>query len=178
MLTGPKPKDPTAALLRAETELNTAKARAEAKQAERDAKLAAARARGKTTIRGRPPGPNHELKRAQEALEHATKAAAEAQPAQPTKANITDADSRIMKDRKGYLQGYNAQAIVNRHQLVIACTVTQDANDIEQYEPMLDQLKHNLQSAAIPDEQDELMLADAGYCSEANSTSPPKVPTG
>jgi transposase len=170
-LNGRKPKDPAAALLRAEADLKAAKARAEAKHAERQAKLADARSRGKTTISGRPPGPDHELKRAEEALEHATKAAAEADPAQAPKANITDPDSRIMKDRKGYLQGYNGQAIVNRHQLVLACAVTQDANDIEQYEPMLEELRHNLKSAGIAEEEIELMLADAGYCSEANLTA-------
>jgi len=29
-----------------------------------------------------------------------------------TKANVTDPDSRIMKTQKGWIQGYNAQAIV------------------------------------------------------------------
>ncbi|MGI8904342.1 MAG: transposase [Solirubrobacteraceae bacterium] len=112
--------------------------------------------------------PPYGLKR----VERARKAAAEAKPAKPPQANITDPDSRIMKTRNGYLQGYNAQAIVNLHQLVVACAVTQDANDIEQYEPMLEELEHNLASAGIPQKEPELMLADAGYCSEANLTAP------
>ncbi len=171
-LTGRKPKHPAAALLRAEADLKAAKTRAEAKQTERHAKLADARSRGKTTITGRPAGPDHELKRAEHALKRARKAAAEAEPAKSPQANITDPDSQIMKTRKGYLQGYNAQAIVNRHQLVVACAVTQDANDIEQYEPMLKELGHNLASAGIPQKEIELMLADAGYCSEQNLTAP------
>ena len=34
--------------------------------------------------------------------------------------NITDPDSRIMKTQKSWLQGYNAPAIVNKHQIVLA----------------------------------------------------------
>ncbi len=37
---------------------------------------------------------------------------AEETVADDAKANVTDPASRIMKDRKGYLQGYNAQAVV------------------------------------------------------------------
>ena len=37
-------------------------------------------------------------------------------PTEEAKANTTDPDSRIMKTRQGYVQGYNAQAVVNpRH---------------------------------------------------------------
>lgn len=41
-----------------------------------------------------------------------------------TKANVTDPGSRIMKTRSGYIQGYNAQAVVDRGQLIIAADVT------------------------------------------------------
>jgi hypothetical protein len=35
-------------------------------------------------------------------------------------ANVTDPDSRLVRTRKGSLQGYNAQAVVTEHQLVVA----------------------------------------------------------
>ncbi|MGH8301679.1 MAG: transposase [Steroidobacteraceae bacterium] len=170
-LTGRKPKNPAAALARAEAEYAAALTRAAAKQAERAAKTAQAKARGER-LAGRPPGPDRTLERAQATLEHARQHAAEAQPAKPSQANITDPDSRIMKSQKGWLQGYNAQAIVDLNQIVIACTVSQNTNDIELYQPMLEALKRTLNDAGIPPEQIELILADAGYCSEDNLTAP------
>ena len=63
--------------------------------------------------------------------------------AQPTRtpragrrANITDPDSRIMTTKDGWVQGYNAQAIVNPHQIVLACEVSQDPGDVQLYQPM------------------------------------------
>src|SRR5690606_41193655 len=55
------------------------------------------------------------------------------------KANVTDPDSRIMKTRQGFVQGYNAQAVVTEDQLIVAAAVTQDANDVGQLHPMLQQ---------------------------------------
>jgi transposase len=36
------------------------------------------------------------------------------------KVNTTDPDSKLLKARRGFVQGYNAQAVVNEHQIVIA----------------------------------------------------------
>ncbi len=85
--------------------------------------------------------------------------------------NITDPDSRIMSTKDGWVQGYNAQAIVNPHQIVLACEVSQDAGDVQLYEPMNDTLTQTLTAAGITAEV-ELELADAGYCSEHNLTCP------
>ena len=76
-----------------------------------------------------------------------------------------------MSTKDGWVQGYNAQAIVNQHQIVLACEVSQDANDIGLYEPMDSELTRTLNAAGIASEP-ELMLADAGYWSEANATCP------
>jgi hypothetical protein len=65
-------------------------------------------------------------------------------PDQETKANTTDPDSRIMKTRQGYLQGYNVQAVVSEDQVVLAVGVTQDANDMRQLKPMVDRLEQTL----------------------------------
>jgi hypothetical protein len=39
-------------------------------------------------------------------------------------ANPTDPDSGIMKTRRGWVQGYNAQAVVTPQQIILAAEVT------------------------------------------------------
>jgi transposase len=91
-------------------------------------------------------------------------------PVEEAKANTTDPDSRIMKARQGYVQGYNVQAIVSRDQIIVATGVTQEANDVQQLKPMLETLEHTLEAAGI-EERPRTALADAGYWSEANVTA-------
>ena len=76
-----------------------------------------------------------------------------------------------MKTKDGWVQGYNAQAIVNQHQIVLACEVSQNAGDVQLYQPMITTLQTTLAAAEIPGEI-ELTLADAGYWSDANATAP------
>jgi len=83
------------------------------------------------------------------------------------KVNVTDIDSRIMHTAKGYIQGYNAQAAVNQHGVVLAASITQDANDLQQCEPMIAALADNMKAANI-DKPVGTMLFDAGYLSENN----------
>ena len=52
--------------------------------------------------------------------------------------NVTDPDSRRMKGNRRYIQGYNAQAVVNEQQIVIAAEITTDAGDFSHLRPMLD----------------------------------------
>jgi transposase len=88
-------------------------------------------------------------------------------PAVEGKANTTDPDSRIMKTRQGYVQGYNVQAVVSQDQIIVATGVTQEANDVQQLRPMLETLESSLSAAGIED-RPRAGLADAGYWSEAN----------
>lgn len=88
-------------------------------------------------------------------------------PQAGAKANITDPESRIMKTRTGYVQGYNAQVLVTKDQLIVAADVTQQANDVQQLHPMLQQAREELSAAGV-EEGIGLALADAGYWSEAN----------
>jgi transposase len=167
---GRKPKSPRAALARAQADHRAAVVRVEAKQAERAAKLAAARAQGRA-LGGFAPGPDRALAQAEIALAAARAAAEQATPATARQANLTDPDSRIMKTPHGWVQGYNAQAIANRHQIVLACDVSQDSGDVELYQPMMTRLAATLAAAGITAPV-KLALADAGYWSEANATAP------
>jgi len=89
----------------------------------------------------------------------------------PTKnslvANPTDPDSRVMKARYTYLQGYNAQALVTEDQVIVAAGITQEPADMHQLHPMLERGRGELQAANIK-EGIGVVLADAGYYSEAN----------
>jgi len=88
-------------------------------------------------------------------------------PRAEAKANVTDPESRIMKTRTGYVQAYNTQAMVTEGQLIVAANVTQEANDVWQLHPMLQQAQEEL-AAAGAEEGIGVALADAGYWSEAN----------
>ncbi len=94
----------------------------------------------------------------------------ESTPVEGAKANTTDPDSRIMKSRQGYVQGYNVQAIVSQDQIIVAVGVTQEANDVQQLKPMVETLERTLGVAGI-EERPRTGLADAGYWSEANVTA-------
>lgn len=77
--------------------------------------------------------------------------------------NFTDPESRIMKGADGFVQAYNAQAVVEEvSQLIVAQAVTQEANDKQQVVPMIETVER--QSGQMPKQ----VLADSGYCSERN----------
>jgi transposase len=83
------------------------------------------------------------------------------------KVNVTDPESRIMKDAHGgYLQGYNAQSGVAADRVNLAAEVVDDENDTQLLHPMMETAGANL-AAAGPDKAVELYLADSGYCTEA-----------
>jgi len=83
----------------------------------------------------------------------------------PAKAqdNFTDPESRIMKTGHGFEQCYNAQAAVDEHsQLILATEVGNNASDSQRLIPVIEAVQRN--TGATP----EMILADAGYASEAN----------
>ena len=85
------------------------------------------------------------------------------EPDGKTQRNFTDPESRILKTRDGYIQGYNAQAAVDeKAQIIVAHDLTQSMSDQNQLVPLMDGIKDNL--ACQPKEAS----ADAGYLSEAN----------
>lgn len=84
-------------------------------------------------------------------------------PAVPEgKVNTTDPDCRLLKARRGFVQGYNAQAVVNEHQIVIAAEIRTTAADFGHLEPMITAARRELQAAGVT-EKPQVVLADAGY---------------
>jgi transposase len=84
-------------------------------------------------------------------------------PATPEgRINVTDPDSRVVKGLRGFIQGYNAQAVTNEHQVVIAAEVMTAAPDFGHLEPMLDAAQRELHAAGVTEAPD-VLLADAGY---------------
>jgi transposase len=76
--------------------------------------------------------------------------------------NLTDPDSRNLKAFRGYIQGYNAQAVVTARQIVIAAEVNSESGDFGHLEPMINAARKELAAAGITD-QPGVALGDAGY---------------
>lgn len=92
-----------------------------------------------------------------------TPAPPKAEPEGKAQRNFTDPESRILKTKDGYIQGYNAQAAVDAAaQIIVAHGLTQGMSDQDQLVPLVDGIGDNL--GRKPKEAS----ADAGYCSEAN----------
>jgi transposase len=90
----------------------------------------------------------------------------------PPVRNVTDPDSRLMPVRGGgFIQGYNPQNVVSGDGLIIATRLTSDTTDTRWYQPMI---RDALTAAAAMAAADAiaLVLADAGYLSDANLTCP------
>lgn len=84
-------------------------------------------------------------------------------PATPVgKVNVTDPDSKNLKAPRGYVQGYNAQAVVNENQIVIAAEINTDSPDFGHLGPMVEAAQRELEAAGITD-QPGVIVADAGY---------------
>jgi hypothetical protein len=87
-------------------------------------------------------------------------------PCAKDQVNLTDAESRIMRESGGsFEQSYNAQAAVDAEtQIIVTSEVTNNPNDKKEVVPTLKSIEE------LPEELPEVkkILADAGYYSEAN----------
>ncbi len=81
------------------------------------------------------------------------------------KVNLTDPDTRRLKAREGYVQGYNAQAVVDEGQIVLAAEITNSNVDWSQLDPMVTATISELERAGIAG-RPESALADAQYWNE------------
>ncbi len=75
---------------------------------------------------------------------------------------LTDPDSRIVQSRSGFIQGYTAQAVATREQIVICADVIAGGNERLTLEPLLDKAHGELEQAGITDKV-QTALADAGF---------------
>jgi hypothetical protein len=92
-----------------------------------------------------------------------TPAPPKSEPDGKTQRNFTDPESRILKTRDGFIQGYNAQAAVDaKAQIIVAHGLTPCQSDQDQLVPLVDAIADDL--GRKPKE----VSADNGYCSEAN----------
>jgi hypothetical protein len=83
----------------------------------------------------------------------------------PGKINVTDLDSRNVKTPRSYTQGYNVQAVVNEHQIVLAAEITLSSPDFGQLEPMVSATRCELQQIGVSDTPG-VAVADSGYWHE------------
>src|SRR5512142_2338973 len=95
------------------------------------------------------------------------------------RANLTDPDSRLLKTRHGYIQGYNCMDAASEDQFIVYADATQDTNDLAQFEPIMNgvtDVAADLATRVAPDARDRftvhLTLADAGFNSTYNLTVP------
>jgi transposase len=83
------------------------------------------------------------------------------------RANITDPDVRVMRNQKGYVAGYNGQAVVTAGQVIVGAMLSQHPVDRTLLHPVLDTCRQQLTQAGIRPKL-RTVLADAGYVSEEN----------
>jgi transposase len=102
-------------------------------------------------------GKEYRLKKLQEAMEVLEREKLK-------KVNVTEPDSRLMKDSRGVIQpSHNGQIAVDaKDQVIVAADISQNATDHAEFEPMVEQVERNLGS--LPEEGS----ADAGYSSYDN----------
>jgi transposase len=95
-----------------------------------------------------------------------------AKPEAKAQRNFTDPESRIMKDGAtgSFVAAYNAHAAVDEEaQVIVAASVTQQANDKQAFLPLLKRIESDLN--ALPDK----VTADSGFFSERNLSDPKLV---
>jgi transposase len=84
-------------------------------------------------------------------------------PPERAQRNFTDPDSRLLKTRDGFIQGYNGQLAVDAgHQIIVAQRLTTNGSDQAGLIPLLDAAR-----AALGRKPREVS-ADAGFCREDN----------
>ncbi len=88
----------------------------------------------------------------------------DAVPKPKAQRNFTDPDSRIMRSKPdGWIQGYNAQAVVDEaHQVIVATELTAETTDTGSLPGLVDQVETNT------GRRPKRVLADAGYQSDKN----------
>jgi Transposase DDE domain len=82
-------------------------------------------------------------------------------------ANSTDPGSRKVKTPRGYMQGYNAQAVTTSEQIVVAAEVTVTSSDSTHLAATITAACEELHAAGVATPPD-VVVADAGYWSRSH----------
>jgi transposase len=91
------------------------------------------------------------------------KRAADGGPPAKAQRNFTDPDSRVLKTRDGFVQGYNGQLAVDGHrQIITAQRLTTNGADYAALAPLVDA------TIRLCGRKPKAVSADAGFCNEAN----------
>ena len=135
-----------------------------ADQQARLARLRAARAALEAEARADPPPPDAEPGPSSGMSDHGRpRRAQDGGPPARAQRNFTDPDSRILKTRDGFIQGYNGQLAVDAaRQIIVAQRLTCNGSDQAGLVPLLDAAR-----AALGRKPREIS-ADAGFCREDN----------
>jgi transposase len=76
--------------------------------------------------------------------------------------NTTDLDSRMVRGQHGWLQGYNAQAAINEHRIVIAAEIAVVSPDFGHLAPVVAAARRELEQIGVR-ELPKVVVADSGY---------------
>jgi transposase len=141
-------KSRRARLAQAKAELDAEREAAERERQKKVDRREAHKAEHGTYPAGRPPAPLKE------------------QSLAGRKANVTDPQSRILKSRKGFVQGYNGQVVVSVDHIVVAAEVVREADDQKQLLPMIRLAQDTLDRAGCAGALIAQVIADGGYGTE------------
>jgi hypothetical protein len=83
-------------------------------------------------------------------------------PAPSARVNTTDPDSALLRTRDGFVQGYNAQAVVAEGQLIVAAELSTDSPDGRLLHPMVQAARRELAAVGV-EKRPAVVVADAGY---------------
>jgi len=79
--------------------------------------------------------------------------------------SVSDPDTQRMKANHGYVQGYNAQTVVDEGQIVLAAEITNTPGDFSNLNPMITAAIGELERAGVAG-RPQIALADAQYWNE------------
>lgn len=83
-------------------------------------------------------------------------------PTPEGKINTSDPDSKLVHGMRGWVQGYNAQAVCNEQHLILAAEIMTASPDFGHLGPMVNAARRELTAAGVTTSPD-VIVADAGY---------------
>ncbi len=84
------------------------------------------------------------------------------------KINLTDKESRLLKDKDRYIQGYNVQAVYSSNDIVVDIEAVSETNDINQLEKRINHVE--ILKNKLGADGESKYLADKGYCNPQQIT--------